>query len=64
MYILTCSACTVTMFSSAKPVIISTTSSVDKHLTASSGDIVEITREGCQTDTRFRLKATGVRAYA
>ena len=43
MYTLTCSACTVTMFRGGKPVIITTTSSIDKHLTASSGDIVEIT---------------------
>ena len=64
MYTLTYSACTVTMFRGGKPVIITTTSSIDKHLTASSGDIVEITREGRQTDTRFRLKATGVRPYA
>ena len=64
MYVLTCSACTVALFRGAKYVIISTTSSIEKDLTASSGDIVEIHQEACQTDTSIRLKPTGVRAYA
>ena len=58
---LTIPACSVTFFRGTKPVVISTTSSVDKLFTPSRGDIVEITWEVCLTETRFRLPATGIR---
>ena len=57
---LTCTAFSVTFLSSVKPVVISATPSIDKHFTAPSVDIVVITWKVCQTDTRFRLKTTGI----